>query len=72
MKNDLYFELAKHANQQAMKIKNAMKERGVEFLSDTYTNQIFPILSNDLIQNSRKNLNFMSGKRSMKISQRSV
>lgn len=50
MKNDLYFDLAKHANQQAMKIKNAMKEKGIQFLSDTYTNQIFPILSNDLIQ----------------------
>lgn len=49
MKNDLYFDLAKHANTQAMKIKNAMKERGVQFLSDTYTNQIFPILSNELI-----------------------
>ncbi|MET3535319.1 threonine aldolase family protein [Chryseobacterium limigenitum] len=50
MKNDLYFDLAKHANRQAMKIKNAMQEKGVQFLSDTYTNQIFPILSNDLIQ----------------------
>ncbi|OCA72096.1 threonine aldolase [Chryseobacterium artocarpi] len=50
MKNDLYFDLAKHANQQAMKIKNTLKEKGVKFLSDTYTNQIFPILSNELIQ----------------------
>lgn len=50
MKDNLYFELARHANQQAMKIKNALKERGVHFLSDTYTNQIFPILSNDLIE----------------------
>jgi len=50
MKNDLYFDLAKHANQQAMKIKNAMKEKGIPFLSETYTNQIFPILSNDLIE----------------------
>lgn len=49
MKNDLYFDLAKHANNQAMKIKNAMKNKGTQFLSDTYTNQIFPILSNDLI-----------------------
>jgi len=49
MKNDLYFDLAKHANNQAMKIKNAMKNKGIQFLSDTYTNQIFPILSNDLI-----------------------
>ncbi len=50
MKDDLYFDLAKHANQQAMKIKKAMGEKGVQFLSDTYTNQIFPVLHNDLIQ----------------------
>ncbi|UWX61759.1 aminotransferase class I/II-fold pyridoxal phosphate-dependent enzyme [Chryseobacterium oranimense] len=50
MRDDLYFDLAKHANIQAMKIKNAMKERGVQFLADTYTNQIFPIISNGLIK----------------------
>ncbi|SIQ31205.1 L-threonine aldolase [Chryseobacterium sp. RU37D] len=50
MKNDLYFDLARHANRQAMKIKKAMEERGVQFLSDTYTNQIFPILHNSLIE----------------------
>ena len=50
MQNDLYFELAKNANQQAMKIKNALSEREVQFLSDTYTNQIFPILDNQIIE----------------------
>lgn len=50
MKNDLYFDLAKHANQQAMKMKNAMAERGIQFLSDTYTNQIFPVISNEMIE----------------------
>jgi threonine aldolase len=50
MKNDLYFDLAKHANQQAMKIKNALQEKGASFLSDSYTNQIFPILNNNLIE----------------------
>lgn len=50
MKNDLYFDLAKHANQQAMKIKNALLEKGTVFLSDTYTNQIFPVLSHDIIE----------------------
>lgn len=50
MTNDLYFDLARHANIQAMKIKNAMKERGVQFLADTYTNQIFPIINNELIE----------------------
>ncbi|MBV8326496.1 aminotransferase class I/II-fold pyridoxal phosphate-dependent enzyme [Chryseobacterium sp.] len=58
MKNDLYFDLARHANQQAMKIKNALKEKGVEFLSDTYTNQIFPILSNGLIQKLSESFEF--------------
>lgn len=58
MKDDLYFELAAHANRQAMKIKNAMKERGVQFLSDTYTNQIFPILSNSLIEKLSEKFEF--------------
>lgn len=58
MKNDLYFNLAKHANQQAMKIKHAMKERGVRFLSDTYTNQIFPILSHGLIEKLSEKFEF--------------
>ncbi|MBW7674565.1 threonine aldolase family protein [Chryseobacterium chendengshani] len=49
MKDDLYFDLAKHANQQAMKIKNVLLERGVQFLSETFTNQIFPILNHKLI-----------------------
>lgn len=58
MKEDLYFELAAHANRQAMKIKKALKERGVKFLSDTYTNQIFPILSNSLIEKLSEKFEF--------------
>jgi threonine aldolase len=50
MKDDLYFDLARNANQQAMKIKKALSERGVLFLSDTTTNQIFPILNNKIIE----------------------
>jgi threonine aldolase len=63
MKNDLYFDLAKHANIQAMKIKNAMKERGVQFLADTYTNQIFPIISNELIKILSENFEFFVWKK---------
>ncbi|REC61657.1 threonine aldolase [Chryseobacterium pennae] len=63
MKDDLYFDLAKHANQQAMKIKNALQEKGVKFLSDTYTNQIFPILSNGLIQVLSENFEFFVWKK---------
>lgn len=50
MQDNLYFDLAKNANQQAMKIKKALSDRGVQFLSDTYTNQIFPILNNQTIE----------------------
>ncbi|WP_265130626.1 threonine aldolase family protein [Chryseobacterium oranimense] len=63
MKNDLYFDLAKHANIQAMKIKNAMKEKGVQFLADTYTNQIFPIISNELIKILSENFEFFVWKK---------
>lgn len=63
MKDDLYFDLAKHANQQAMKIKHALQEKGVKFLSDTYTNQIFPIVSNGLIQVLSEHFDFFVWKK---------
>lgn len=58
MENDLYFDLAKNANQQAMKIKNALAGRGVQFLSETYTNQIFPILDNMMIEKLSEKFEF--------------
>lgn len=58
MKDDLYFNLAKHANDQAMKIKNAMMGKGIQFLSDTYTNQIFPIVSNEMINTLSEKFEF--------------
>ena len=41
----LYFDNAKHANLQAMKIKQAFSQKGIPFLIDSYTNQQFPILT---------------------------
>lgn len=41
----LYFRNAKHSNVQAMKIKQAFSEAGIEFLINSYTNQQFPILT---------------------------
>ncbi|MCQ9633537.1 aminotransferase class V-fold PLP-dependent enzyme [Chryseobacterium sp. WG23] len=63
MKDDLYFDLAKHANQQAMKIKNAFRSKGVHFLADTYTNQIFPIISNELIEVLSESFDFFVWKK---------
>ena len=58
LKDDLYFDLARHANQQAMKIKEAFKQIGCEFLSETFTNQIFPILNLSQIEKLSVNFDF--------------
>jgi threonine aldolase len=58
LKDDLYFDLAKHANQQATKLKEALAAKGYSFFSETDTNQIFPILPNIMIDKLSKNFNF--------------
>ena len=58
MKDDLYFDVARQANQQAMKIKKAFQEIGCEFLCETFTNQIFPILNLDQIERLSINFDF--------------
>lgn len=58
MKKNLYFELGRTANRKAMKIKNALKKKGCNFLTDSYTNQIFPILPNDWIDQLLKEFEF--------------
>lgn len=49
-KDDLYFSMAKHANTMATKMANAVKEKGYTFLTNSTTNQIFPILPNAVIE----------------------
>lgn len=49
-RDNLYFDLAAHANKMAMKITNAIKQKGYSFLTDSTTNQIFPILPKDVIK----------------------
>lgn len=58
LKDDLYWDLAKHANSQAMKLKAAFKEIGCDFLAETYTNQIFPILENSQIEKLAEKFDF--------------
>lgn len=58
LKDDLYFELAQHANEQAMKIKKAFTENEFQFLAETFTNQIFPILSNTQVEKLSINFDF--------------
>lgn len=56
--NNLFFELGKHANVQAMKIKQAFLDKGYKFLSDTTTNQIFPILKQTDIEKLWQDFDF--------------
>lgn len=58
LKDNLYFELAEKANIQAMKLKNAFKSIHCDFLSETFTNQIFPILKNAHIEQLLQQFDF--------------
>jgi threonine aldolase len=41
---DLFLDLARHANAMAARVHEALSELGIAFLSDSPTNQLFPIL----------------------------
>lgn len=43
--DDLFFKAGKHANSMAMKLKKGLAECGVEFMTDSVTNQQFPIFT---------------------------
>lgn len=57
-KDDLYFELARHANHMATLLRNAFANAGYSFLTDSPSNQIFPILPNTIITELEKNYSF--------------
>jgi threonine aldolase len=57
-KKNLFFDLAKHSNLMASKIAEAIKKRGYNFLTESSTNQIFPILPNKLIEKLEKKYGF--------------
>lgn len=46
----LYWDISKSAIEKAMKIADALKAHGVEFIAEPESNQIFPILDNDVIK----------------------
>lgn len=56
--NDLYFESARHANSTAEKLSNGIKALGYKFLTNSTTNQIFPILPNKTIELLSKDYGF--------------
>ncbi len=56
--NDLYFDLAKHANQMSKILSDGIRELGYKFLIDSNSNQVFPILPNEIIKKLEKNYAF--------------
>jgi len=57
-RDDLYFELAGHANKMAAGLREAIAAAGFRFLVDSPTNQIFPIFPNALIAELQKHYAF--------------
>lgn len=57
-RDGLYYELADHSNKMAQKLANRLKELGFEFLVESITNQIFPILPNELIEKLQEEFDF--------------
>lgn len=57
-KDDLFFDLAAHANKMADILRDGLLEKGVEFEIDSPSNQIFPIFENDFIEKLEKDFFF--------------
>ena len=43
--DDTYFEISKHANSQAARLRRAFQSKGISFLIESPTNQLFPVLT---------------------------
>jgi threonine aldolase len=57
-KENLFFELAQHANHLAGKMADAFTEAGYPLLTISYTNQIFPILPYEVIEKLQERFDF--------------
>ncbi|HEY8908655.1 MAG TPA: aminotransferase class I/II-fold pyridoxal phosphate-dependent enzyme [Desulfosporosinus sp.] len=57
-KDNLYFDLAKHANKMAGLLRDDISKAGFGYLVNTTSNQLFPILPNRLITELQKNYSF--------------
>lgn len=57
-RDDLYFDLARHANAMASMLRKEIISAGFSFLTNSSSNQIFPILPNELIAKLKENYAF--------------
>lgn len=56
---ELYYELGKHANRMAEQIADTLIQCGYQFYAPTYSNQLFPILPNSVLELMEKRFRFM-------------
>ncbi|MCL1632832.1 aminotransferase class I/II-fold pyridoxal phosphate-dependent enzyme [Sporolactobacillus sp. CPB3-1] len=57
-RDNLFFDLAAHANAMALKLSNAIQEAGYAFLTPPVSNQIFPILPHSLLDTLHQQFHF--------------
>jgi len=57
-RENLYFELAEHANKMADLFNKEIKMLGFEFLTNSPSNQVFPILPNRIIEKLQEDYQF--------------
>ena len=48
LEDDLYFKMARHANEMAARLQNGLKEMGWQIWVESPTNQIFVVVPNDI------------------------
>lgn len=56
--NGLFYELAKHANHTASLLRMGLEEHNVSFLTSSFSNQLFPILPNQIVAQLEKKYSF--------------
>ena len=56
--NRLFFDMASHANAMAGKLRAALTDLGYTFAYDSRTNQLFPVFSNERIEELAKEFTF--------------
>ncbi|MBQ3123189.1 MAG: hypothetical protein IJC14_03425 [Firmicutes bacterium] len=53
-KDDLYLEMAAYTNEMAKLMRDGMKAKGIEFLAESPTNQLFPIFTVEKVAELQK------------------
>lgn len=54
----LYYEIAKHSNRMAERLKAGLESLGIDFYSESQTNQLFPIFQKNVVEDLEKEFFF--------------